>query len=132
MLNTASTELTAGNLYNSAKLQRTGRDSLREIARLVTVLEDNATELRKASDELGRTIDAQKKLADQTKDAKDDKEKTAAADKSQAKIVDKTDTTRKEPGRPCPGGGGEDERGAGQDAVRPRRSAQARQRQRRR
>ena len=93
----AASELLAGNLINSAKLERTSRESLRELARLVTVLEDPATQMKQALGEINRAIEEEKKVGDLAKAAKEDKDKTktADADKTQAKVIDKTDTTRK-------------------------------------
>jgi len=91
-------DLKAGNLYRAAGSQKTIRDQLRELARLVAPPKDALAALKQAAAEIQKSIEQQKQLIDDTKKMDREREKLTPAEleSRQADLVDKTDQTRKE------------------------------------
>ena len=94
-LQAAVAELKAGRLPSAAGHEKTARDELREVARLLTFSLDPAEALRQALHALDQTIDQQKLLAAETRRI-EVKEAALQAEDRQTELVDAADLIRRD------------------------------------
>ncbi|MCY2953627.1 MAG: hypothetical protein NTU53_16855 [Planctomycetota bacterium] len=97
-MDSAIEDLKAANLYRAAGSEKTVRDQLRELSRLVAPPKDTLAALRQAAAEIDKAIEQQKQLVDDTKKKGPEKDRapTPELENRQADLVDKTDLTRKD------------------------------------
>ena len=96
--NTATTDLKSGNLLSAAGNEKSSRDLLFDIARLLSPNRDKAEVIRQAILALEKTIAEQKQIIEQTKaaDPKVAKTPTAEVEAKQGALADRTDSIRKD------------------------------------
>jgi signal recognition particle subunit SEC65 len=97
-LATAVEDLAGGNLFRAANSEKTARDELRRLSRLVAPPKDLVDALRQALKDLDKAIAQQDKLNKETKEKprQDEQQQMAELEERQAELVDKTDLIREE------------------------------------
>jgi hypothetical protein len=94
----ASTELGANHIYQAATAEKSSRDALRDLARILTLPTDTLSKLRQAIRDVDQAITDQKAVNNDTQQAMNQhqpRDQRAELEKKQAAAVDETDQVRK-------------------------------------
>lgn len=97
-LRSAAEDLQAGNLFRAALNERTARDQLRELARMLERPKDTVGQLRESIQQLDQQLAQQRQVAQEAERLRQDWDKEAAleTESKQADIVDQAEQVRRD------------------------------------